>query len=1012
MHTKALPPRNDSDTRFGHSYFTARPLRRVAGGLVIGLLGALLMAAQCAPPPDTEDPDEQPEPASNKVTLITNLGRIIIEIFPEQAPDAVAQFRELCKDETYYNGMIFHEANPNYLIAGAYDVGLQDGEDVVFVNNSNNGLKNIRGRVALYGPTDQVSGKPQFLINLAPNPEIDFVLNGAQRPPYTVIGRVVQGMDIADNIALLETVPGESSQGIPLPNIPQTAAGQKVRILTVADGEADEPENTPPVANAGEEQTVDPSADVFLDGSDSTDPDGDPISFEWSLDSDSRDELEARDLEILLDGSSTAKPTFTAPTPSTPLDVTFVLRVTDDRGATGTDTVTIHISDNIRPIANAGTDQTAHPGDVVHLDGTGSSDPDSESALTYAWSITAESEQLLTAYGFSVPAPASAARYSFTAPDVTVPMLLTFRLEVTDVKGGQDTDTVDVQILPIAFNTAVSYAIGGGTAAIAAGDLDGDSRPDIVVVKSLTDEVAVLFNDGQGVLLDPVLYPVGSSPESVVVADFNQDGSLDIAVATRNDSKLWVLMNNGDGTFTTGEPFDTGTGPVSLVVADIDGESGPDLAAVNTPASNSLTILTNDGLGGFRAGARNLSITGLDESSEPITPVGGRVVAAGNIDPDGLGDLAVAYADRKVFVLLGDAEQLEHLRFEYHLEAGEGLGATDPRAILLTDLSGNAQPDLVVALHGQNMIALRKNNGSGLFGFEALYGTGAGPSALAGADLDGDGDLDLAVANESANTVSVFQNQGTASFREAVDLPLTHEDIGPVGLVSADLNGDEANDLVVVNKVSGTVSVLLNLTVTADAGEDQNVLVGEPVQLQGVGRSREGATFSYTWTQSAGPTVELSDPRTPDPTFTAPAESGQLIFRLTAVDDQGAAATDSVIVDVYVQTDSGLKYCNVVRGDGPVVQPTSTVEVLYTGRFNDRSGSTFDSTAPENEPREFSLEGLIAGWQEGLGQYDMRVGGTRLLIIPPELGYGTPSSSPNIPDGATLWFEIEVLDAF
>ncbi|HPU25731.1 MAG TPA: FG-GAP-like repeat-containing protein [Phycisphaerae bacterium] len=1014
MHTKAHPSRNGSAARLDSRLFTARTARRLARGLTLCLVAGLVLGSQCmAPPDDSDDSDDSGSPSTRKtVTIFTNVGRITIELFPEQAPKAVAQFLKLLDEDAYYDGKIFHSATSKLLTAGAYDVNLQDGEDVPFVNESNNGLKNIRGRVALYGPTDEEEGKPQFIINLASNPNLDFSLNASEKAAYTVIGRVKTGMDIADKIAAMETISGTSSGGDSLPDIPLTEGGAKVRIIEMTAEKAEEPENTAPVADAGPDRSVEPNSKVTLDGSKSYDPDGDPIQYEWSLTDESADALEEAKLDVTLDDPTSANPSFTAPRPASPLDIVFELRVTDDRGAFSTDTVTITLNDNVKPVADAGADKTVHPGETVQLDGSASSDADPDTTLTYAWILSTESAQLLADLGLPAPLGGTSAKYSFTAPAATVPLPLIFELTVTDDKGASDTDTVEVKILPIVFNTPVSYFVGGQPTAIASGDFDGDSKPDIAVAKAATNEVAVLFNDGEGGLLDPVVYAVGLSPESIVAADFNEDGNLDIAVAARNDSdsKLWVLVNHGDGTFAPATSYAMGFGPVSLVSGEFVAGSGPDVAAVNTTAgsTNSLAVLVNDGQAAFPSGQADLSLTGKNDEGSTITPVGARVMAAGRVDTDNLADLVVAYSDRKVFVLLGDSSKTEGFRFGSYFEAGPS-GANDPRAILLADVSGDSRPDVLVALNAINQIALRKNNGSGRFGFEALYETGAGPAGLVAADLDGDSDNDVAVANETANTISLLQNKGTGSFKTKVDLSLADGDAGPVGLAAADLNEDEAIDLAVVNRISGTVTVFLNLTVTADAGEDQDVLVNETVTLHGSGRSREGATFTYHWKQIEGPPVTLSDAHASEPTFTAPAETCELVFRLTATDDQGATATDTVRVDVYIQTASGLRYCDVVKGTGAVVQSNSTVSVLYTGRLNNRAGDEFDSTAPGNQPREFGLSSLIVGWQEGLANYDMRVGGKRLLIIPPELGYGS-TPREGIPANSTLWFEIEVLD--
>lgn len=110
----------------------------------------------------------------------------------------------------------------------------------------------------------------------------------------------------------------------------------------------------------------------------------------------------------------------------------------------------------------------------------------------------------------------------------------------------------------------------------------------------------------------------------------------------------------------------------------------------------------------------------------------------------------------------------------------------------------------------------------------------------------------------------------------------------------------------------------------------------------------------------------------------------------------------------FTTTPSGLQYKDLAVGTGDLVTPSSTIRVLYTGRLTNESGDVFDSSTDPEDPEEFALSGLIEGWKEGLGEVPIRVGGRRILIIPPELGYGDEDKE-GIPPNSTLWFDIEVL---
>lgn len=208
-------------------------------------------------------------------------------------------------------------------------------------------------------------------------------------------------------------------------------------LLAACGGGSDEPSapsNNAPVANAGADVSVDELASVTLDGSASSDPDGDTISYVWTQTAGST---------VTLSNGNTAQATFTAPdvtAVNTPTTLTFQLQVSDgSRSSAATVTVTVNdigIGLNSPPVADAGADQVVLELSTVNLDGSASSDPDGD-ALTYAWLQTAGPNVTLS--------DATAAQPSFTAPDVTGPTVLSFQLTVND---GSDsaTDTVDITV--------------------------------------------------------------------------------------------------------------------------------------------------------------------------------------------------------------------------------------------------------------------------------------------------------------------------------------------------------------------------------------------------------------------------------------------------------------------------------------------------------------------------------------------------------------------------------------
>ena len=99
-------------------------------------------------------------------------------------------------------------------------------------------------------------------------------------------------------------------------------------------------------------------------------------------------------------------------------------------------------------------------------------------------------------------------------------------------------------------------------------------------------------------------------------------------------------------------------------------------------------------------------------------------------------------------------------------------------------------------------------------------------------------------------------------------------------------------------------------------------------------------------------------------------------------------------------------YRELKAGTGAAPKPEDVVKVHYEGKFP--SGKVFDSSVERKEPASFPLNGVIPCWTEGVGL--MKVGGKAQLVCPPDLAYGEEGRPPQMPGGATLVFEVELLE--
>lgn len=296
----------------------------------------------------------KPEPQSlPRVKLITSKGKIVIELFTPHTSAAV-RFKELV-ETGYYDNTIFHEVRGGkWVVAGQYNADLERNEARTLVNDSANGLRNLAGRVSIYGPTDELlEGVPQFLINLADNSELDYTPSAGQEMDYTVIGRIVNatGLSTANAIGNLATQTTSTADGTVLNHVPSQDV--VITSATIGDG---------PDADAGEDRIAVPGLLVALGAlGDDAEAEAEGLSFSWT---------QIGGVNVSLADSDTAHPSFTVPQNADTLS--FQVTVTDPDDRTDSDTVTITVDQGFTT-TDSGLqykDLVAGTGDLVTADAT------------------------------------------------------------------------------------------------------------------------------------------------------------------------------------------------------------------------------------------------------------------------------------------------------------------------------------------------------------------------------------------------------------------------------------------------------------------------------------------------------------------------------------------------------------------------------------------------------------------------------------------------------------------
>jgi peptidyl-prolyl cis-trans isomerase B (cyclophilin B) len=179
-----------------------------------GLLAALLTCAVALTAGSGAEAAAKPV----KVKLVTSMGDIVLELYPDKAPATVANFLQYVKDG-FYNGTVFHRVIDGFMIqGGGMDASLKSKATRASVKNeADNGLKNEPYTIAMARTSDPHSASSQFFINVADNTRLNFTGKTGMGWGYTVFGKVVQGKDVVDKIKAVPT----GSQGM-YENVPTT----------------------------------------------------------------------------------------------------------------------------------------------------------------------------------------------------------------------------------------------------------------------------------------------------------------------------------------------------------------------------------------------------------------------------------------------------------------------------------------------------------------------------------------------------------------------------------------------------------------------------------------------------------------------------------------------------------------------------------------------------------------------------------------------------------------------
>jgi hypothetical protein len=344
------------------------------------------------------------------------------------------------------------------------------------------------------------------------------------------------------------------------------------------------------------------------------------------------------------------------------------------------------------------------------------------------------------------------------------------------------------------------FAVGTVPQAIAAVDLNGDGKLDLVVVNSGGNSVTVLLGNGSNGFSPAPGSPlaVGTNPQAVAVGDFNGDGKPDLAIANAGGNNVTVLLGTGTGRFNAapGSPFAVGASPAAIISGDFNADGRADIVIANS-GDGTITVLLGNGSGGFTPAPGSPVAVGASP----------RALASGDFNGDRKLDLAAANSSgNTVTIMLGTGGG----GFAPAPNSPFSVGAA-PLALAVRDLNGDGNSDIVTANSADNTLTELLGDGAGGFTQAASspFSTGGQPRSVAIADVNADGVLDLIAANSGGRSLTVLLGNLAGGFTQAPSSPFALGTL-PVALAAGDFNGDGKPDIAAVNSGDGTVTLYQN----------------------------------------------------------------------------------------------------------------------------------------------------------------------------------------------------------
>ena len=351
------------------------------------------------------------------------------------------------------------------------------------------------------------------------------------------------------------------------------------------------------------------------------------------------------------------------------------------------------------------------------------------------------------------------------------------------------------------FSNVQLYPTGDGSTpySVVTADMNGDHQLDIIETNFRGDSIGIFFGYGNGTFHDLVKISTGtnSNPFWTNVGDFNRDNQLDIAVVLWTSKELYILFGPVNENFPNYSTYFIGSGsqPLFVCTNDFNHDTYLDIVVVNG-GTNNIIIFFGLGDGTFLQG-KPFS-TGVN--SNPFSMI------IADFNNDFRLDIAAAnYASDNIVVSLGDDN--EPFGSIKTISTGQG---SQPHSVAIGDCNNDGRMDIIVANYGTNNVGVFLGYPDRKFGTMMTYSTGidSSPYSLALADLNNDQNLDIAVTNSQNNSIMIMFGIGNGSFAEGI-IYSTGDRSRPYQIVINDMNNDYLLDLVIANSGTSNIFILV-----------------------------------------------------------------------------------------------------------------------------------------------------------------------------------------------------------